>query len=224
MTRILAIETIGRTGTVALSGDDGWAEYSLPAGSRSAQSLAAAIAALMRLGDRRLDEVDLVAVAVGPGSFTGLRVGVTTAKVLAYALGRPVLGIGTLRALAWQAATPGAVSAALDAERGQLFAATFDRQGDQLAELSPPAIVEPEAWLASLTQAGATATGPALVRLRERHRPWAVSTAPVELWPLRARAVGELAQFDFEQGLRHDPFALLPEYLRESYAEERHPL
>ena len=71
-------------------------------------------------------DLDRIAATVGPGSFTGLRVGVAFAKGLALALGKPTVGIGTLEALAAQA--PGLVFPAIDARRGQLYLQAFDNQ------------------------------------------------------------------------------------------------
>ncbi|HBO44409.1 MAG TPA: tRNA (adenosine(37)-N6)-threonylcarbamoyltransferase complex dimerization subunit type 1 TsaB, partial [Planctomycetaceae bacterium] len=86
--RVLAIETTERVGTVALSeGDRLVVQRSLDAGQRSAQSLAPAVVQTLADAGWKPEDVELVAVTVGPGSFTGLRVGVTTAKTFAYGVG-----------------------------------------------------------------------------------------------------------------------------------------
>jgi tRNA threonylcarbamoyladenosine biosynthesis protein TsaB len=81
------------------------------------------------------DAIDRIAVTVGPGSFTGLRVGIAFAKGLAFALGKPAVGIGALEALAAQA--KGLVFPAIDARRGQLYLQAFD---DGAALMAPDAV------------------------------------------------------------------------------------
>src|SRR4051812_4115512 len=101
MFRILALETSELSGSVAAAMDgDVVGELNLDPRLRSAQSLAPAIRTLLDQVGWRPQELALVAVTVGPGSFTGLRVGVATAKVMAYAAGADVLGISTHAAIA----------------------------------------------------------------------------------------------------------------------------
>ncbi|MEX0978795.1 MAG: tRNA (adenosine(37)-N6)-threonylcarbamoyltransferase complex dimerization subunit type 1 TsaB, partial [Pirellulales bacterium] len=127
--RILAIETVETTGSVALLEDDVLlAERQLDPQVRSAQSLAPGIADLLKESHLRAADVDLVAVASGPGSFTGLRIGVTTAKVFAYATNCQVIGVGTMIAIASRVpAEVSHFSVLLDARRGELFVADFFR-------------------------------------------------------------------------------------------------
>lgn len=96
------------------------------------------------------DRLDRIAVTVGPGSFTGLRVGIAFAKGLAFALGKPTVGIGALEALAAQAR--GLVFPAIDARRGQLYLQAFD---DGAALMAPDAVTAEvaAARLAELSQA-----------------------------------------------------------------------
>jgi tRNA threonylcarbamoyladenosine biosynthesis protein TsaB len=90
-----------------------------------------------------LENVEIVACAAGPGSFTGLRVGIATVKALAATLGRPVLGVPTLQAVA-QAAGPSAVTVALlPAGRGELFAQMFSVSPDAVVEKDTPAHLSP---------------------------------------------------------------------------------
>ena len=99
--RILALETTDKTGSVAALDDCNiLAQLMLDQNQRSAQSLAPAMKTLLEQVQWQPKDVQLVGVSVGPGSFTGLRVGVTTAKVFAYAVGADVLGINTLEAIA----------------------------------------------------------------------------------------------------------------------------
>src|SRR5438876_1121982 len=125
--KTLAIETSGKAGSVAaLVGGRLLREIRLPADQRSAKSLAPAMAELFSATGWGPREVRLVAVAVGPGSFTGLRIGVTTAKVFAYLTRAEVVGVNTLEVIAAQApADIGRLSVVLGAERQQLFASDF---------------------------------------------------------------------------------------------------
>ena len=135
MFRILALETSELTGSVAAAADGKvLAELQLDPQQRSAQSLAPAIRSLLEQVGWQPSRNSTAGGDGGPGSFTGLRVGVATAKVFAYAAGAEVLGIGTLEAIA--AAAPegvAAVSVAVDAQRGDVVAQPFRRASDRLA-------------------------------------------------------------------------------------------
>lgn len=151
--RILALETTDRIGSVAaLSGSNPLLQLALHSGQRSAQALAPAVRDLLEQVGWMPDEVELVAVSVGPGSFTGLRVGVTMAKVFAYAVGAEVLGINTLEAIAnagvAKAKTPLApmregelsgmvrLTATMDAQRGDIVVQSFTgKLGEFLGKL-----------------------------------------------------------------------------------------
>ncbi|MGI5832769.1 MAG: tRNA (adenosine(37)-N6)-threonylcarbamoyltransferase complex dimerization subunit type 1 TsaB [Thermoguttaceae bacterium] len=105
MTKLLAIETTELRGSVAVAeGGILLVERPLAENQRSAQSLVPAIESILESQGWTPPELDAIAVAVGPGSFTGLRVGVTTAKVLAWACRAELFGVDTLEAAAWQVA------------------------------------------------------------------------------------------------------------------------
>lgn len=134
--RLLAVETSTLAGGVALlDGERLVAEYLLDVGIAHSERLMAAVDRV--LSDARWTTRDLagLAVAVGPGSFTGLRVGIAFAKGLALALDKPTAGIGTLEALAAEA--DGLVFAAIDARRGQLYLQGFE---DGRALMAPDAL------------------------------------------------------------------------------------
>lgn len=102
------------------------ASFILDAGYRHAERLMPAVSDLMSATGRRPRDMDLVAVTAGPGSFTGLRVGVTTARVLAWTLGARLVAVPTLDALAYGARLHrGVVCAAIDARREAAFAACY---------------------------------------------------------------------------------------------------
>jgi tRNA threonylcarbamoyladenosine biosynthesis protein TsaB len=158
-------------------------------------------------------DVDRIAVGVGPGGFTGLRIGVATARALAQANGLPLVPVGSLAALA--AGTEGTVAAALDARRGEVFAGVYDSG----RELIAPAALTPEALAERLAELEppVQAVGDGAVRFRlELERAGVVVPADdssvhrIRAAPLcRLGAAGEPAERD----------RLLPDYLREPDAK-----
>ena len=188
---------------------------------RTAQALAPAIQKLLRDTGWPPRSVELVAVAVGPGSFTGLRIGVTTAKTFAYAVGAEVLGVNTLDVLAAQAPpSPSPLWTVLDAQRQELFAAKFviDNAG-RLRTEHETAIVSQERWLREV-RPGERVIGPALSRLQDRLPPMIEIVAP-QLWQPMAEAVGSVAWLAYQAGRRDDLWKLAPMYYRPSAAEEK---
>lgn len=221
---ILAIETSAQAGSVALLTDESLVtQVVLPADRRSAQSLAPAIDQLLRSAGVKPAELGLVATTIGPGSFTGLRVGVTTAKTLAYAVGCQCLGVDTLEVIALQAAGEHSpdqeLHVVLDAQRKELFLARFRLEGSEPVRLGDNTIVPASEWLASL-QPGTLVSGPGLARLVDKV-PADVLVAPAELREPTAAVVGQLAHRDYQRGRRADLWKLMPQYLRPSAAEEK---
>jgi tRNA threonylcarbamoyladenosine biosynthesis protein TsaB len=242
---LLALETSGTAGSVAAFHDTVLlAEIELDPLLRSARSLAPALQALLAQVGWSPGEVELVAVATGPGSFTGLRVGVATARAFAYAVGADVLGIGTLDALARAALEhfPDALShsthliAAADALRGQWFAADYE----PIAQAAPDRA--PHAMERSIGLGWRQSAPPRICRASE-HDTLAVGAIlvtanatiadrlakePSGLAPLFVRAtaatVGRLAIERAGAGQRDDLWQLVPIYLRASAAEERRAL
>ena len=132
MTWTLAIATATPRIGVALRGPDGpVAELTLQAGRRHGETLAPAVVALTNLTGVGLDRVERVAVDIGPGLFTGLRVGVATAKAFASALGVGVVGCSSLEVLAHPHRHAGRpVAAVVDARRGEVFWALYEPAPD----------------------------------------------------------------------------------------------
>jgi tRNA threonylcarbamoyladenosine biosynthesis protein TsaB len=220
--KLLAIETVGRTGSVAALDDDRVVvELTLDAKRRSAQTLAPAIAEVLESAHWQPEDVELVAVAIGPGSFTGLRIGVTTAKTFAYAVGCKIVGVPTLEAIAWRVPRDIAqFSVIIDAERGELFAANFERRADgQPTATSGITIVSANDWLARLAAADVV-SGTGLEKLIERLAP-GVRSVDRALWAPTAAAVGSAGWRRFLAGERTNVFDLVPQYDRRSAAEER---
>jgi tRNA threonylcarbamoyladenosine biosynthesis protein TsaB len=219
--RILALETSTRDATVAVLEDERLIqETDFGADQRTAQAFAPAIARQLASVGWRPRDIQLIAVSRGPGSFTGLRVGVTAAKTLAYATGAAILGIDTMHVIAAQVEGPWReIVVVVDAQRQQLCEARFRRNGPQLEAIESSRIVGNQQWLDSLA-ADRAVTGPALSRLRDR-LPARAIVVPAENWSPRASTVGRVGYLDYLSGRRDDFWKLVPYYHRQSAAEEK---
>lgn len=221
--RIVGIETSGTGSQVALAEDGqlrfAWADT---VGRRHAQELVPALKKLLSRSDWQPGDLDLVAVSVGPGSYTGLRVGITCAKTLAYAAKLDVLGIGTPETIA-QNAPPEAeqVDVIIDAQRSEVYATRFRRAGDATWRVEEPGtvIIAADEW-ASRVEPDTLLLGPGLTRHRDRFA--SVGRVGEEaLWAPRVEVLIQLAWRDYQAGRRMDLHALAPVYLRKSAAEEK---
>jgi tRNA threonylcarbamoyladenosine biosynthesis protein TsaB len=221
--RILAIETTDVAGSIAaLEMGRILAAHDLDSRLRSAQTLAPAIVSLLEKAAWRPGDVKLVAVATGPGSFTGLRVGVATAKLFAYAVGAEVLGVNTLEVIAAQqtTVTEGAeLWAVLDAQRNQVFAGRFTRDNMGWQWQGETALLDNSAWIAGL-KPGQIVNGPVLEKLASKLS-GEIKVADQAQWTPKAATVGQLAWKHYQTGRRDDVFGLLPQYFRASAAEEK---
>lgn len=140
-TLLLAIDTSTRFAGVALSCEGQLlAEYTWQAGTNHTRQLIPVIKAVLQENQARLEDVGVIAVASGPGSFNGLRVGMATAKAFARTLGVPLVAVGTLEVEAYpHAAFPGAICPVHDAGRGDLAWALYRGDADERVMPSPSA-------------------------------------------------------------------------------------
>jgi tRNA threonylcarbamoyladenosine biosynthesis protein TsaB len=222
--RILAIETSGRQcSAAALWGVPEDAELlhqiAITGEQRTAQALQPSLHELLTHVGWRPPSVEFVAVAVGPGSFTGLRIGVTTAKTFAYAVGAKVVGVNTLAVLAAQSPqSPAPLWTVLNAQRQELFVARFvDTERDNQWTDCDTTIVACDAWLTQL-KPGDRVTGPPLSSLKALLPP-GVAAVPQEFWQPMAAAVGRVGWHAYQRGQRDDVWKLAPRYYRPSAPE-----
>jgi tRNA threonylcarbamoyladenosine biosynthesis protein TsaB len=164
----------------------------------------------------KLDRVDCFAAASGPGSFTGIRVGLSAVKGLAEALGKRAAGISNLRALA-SFGKSDRRAVVMDARRNEIFAGIYDAAGDPVA---PEAVMKFAAWIDALDARPSEFIAPSgspfrplLANTRFREIPFV--EAPRNL----AAAIALLAEHDAEKGFSLDPAALDANYVRRSDAE-----
>jgi tRNA threonylcarbamoyladenosine biosynthesis protein TsaB len=170
--------------------------------------------------------LDLIAVTVGPGSFTGLRIGVTTAKTLAYATNSETIGVNTLDVVASQAFqtnVDGPLHVVMDAQRKQFFWATYERVAttaprSQVRRLGAIEIIDQHAWSEARSPCD-WVTGPGLRRLKDQA--FTARVVDESLWSPNAVAVGQVALARFAEHGPDDLWQLVPRYYRRSAAEEK---
>ena len=172
-----------------------------------------------------ISEIELIAVANGPGSFTGLRIGVSAAKGMADALNKPVAGVCTLAAMAYNIPfCEYAIVPIMDARRSQVYNAVYKWNKDELNEIASPRAISLEELLNELKATGEKAVflGDGVPVHKEtiiRELGENALFAPVCSNAQRASAVASAARKMYERGETTDGIGLVPVYLRKSQAE-----
>ncbi|MDF2569256.1 MAG: tsaB [Sporomusa sp.] len=217
---ILAIDTATLVSSVAIATPDTLvAELTVQTRKTHSERLVPHISSLLTMAEIPQNRLKAVAVSIGPGSFTGLRIGLATAKALAYALNIPLIGVPTLAALAFACPSPGALLAPmLDAQKGNVYLGLYEWNAGTLVEVEPPRVV-------AFTEANAelAAKGRPVLLLGEAavmYRDDIAHPAPPHVVIPRAGSVAVMAQQMYSQGIRHDVATLEPLYIRRSEAEE----
>lgn len=235
--KVLALDSSGLVASVALVEEDGFestlrAEYTVNYKKTHSQTLLPMLDEIVKMTETDLESVDAIAVAAGPGSFTGLRIGSATAKGLGLALQKPLVAVPTLDALAYNLyGTEKLICPLMDARRNQVYTGIYEFQGRRLNCLEAPAavdIMEIAGKLCALKRDviflgdGAPVyhyrlTEVLMAELHEagkRH-----DFAPAHLNKQRAGAVGALALQYLREGRIQTAAEHQPDYLRLSQAE-----
>lgn len=227
--KLLAFETSAHTASVAVVTLDGvLGEITMNTGHTHSEKLMPAMEALLNQLDLELGHLQGLVVASGPGSFTGIRIGVATVKGLAHGAGLPVIPVSTLEGLAWNlAGFGGLVCPIMDARRDQVYTALFDCTGALPERLMDDSALSVETLIAVL---------------KERPEPiWFVGDGILRFRPVIEEAMGHRAHFP-QKHLWHQRAASLgmaalsgaehlasctygeaqPQYLRKTEAERNH--
>jgi len=226
---ILSLDTTTRAGSCALMQTGRVLREQAGDTSREqAERLPGELAALLERESITLQQIEVFAVATGPGSFTGLRVGIATMQGLAMATGKPLVGVSAFEALAFLGGSGGGskrqdppygdrIATWIDAWRGEVFAALYENGG----EVGAATVAKPDVLLADLKGQATLFTGDGASIYQERIRAIlgdaAAFTDPVH--PLLAGAVAALGGNAFRAGQRPPPHAIRPLYVRRSDAE-----
>jgi len=193
--RVLAFDTTGETGSLALAIDDRILEQiELHSADGFAHVIFVEIERLLARHQLTVRDIDCFASASGPGSFTGVRVGLTAAKGLAEATGKKVIAISNLQALAWHGTRP-LRAPVIDARRGEIYGAVYNAELECVQE---EIVTTYENWRASL------------------------QTGDIEIIttrPALAGAIALIAARQFAAGLGKDPAEIDANYVRRSDAE-----
>jgi len=220
---VLAIETSGKIGGVAVVRDgEVVVEVSFQKGMAHGRMLVQRLADVCdKAGLRPNADVDVVAVSQGPGSFTGLRVGIACAKTLAFASGAKVVGVCSFDALARNAPQEAqTVCTCLDAKRGDVYFGVYRREGDDLERVAGPDIGKPGDVVASLARP-AWVLGDAVDFHPDAFDADGIHAAPEAVWAVRPGVVGLLGEQLARRGEVADAASLAPIYLRRPEAEEK---
>jgi len=150
---ILAVDTTSFAGSVALLKKTRLlAEVNIDSSSTYSERLLPAVDFLLQTNGLKIKDMDGFALAVGPGSFTGIRIGLSTVKSFSYASGKPVAAISTLKALALKLRHPQShlLCPLLDAKKGEIYAALFESKGGRLKEIVPQGAYLPDRFFSLL--------------------------------------------------------------------------
>ena len=220
---ILALETSAKAASCAVIRDGAPVASAFQAtGLTHSRTLMPMVEAMLQNSEMALQDMDAVAVAAGPGSFTGLRIGVAAVKGLAWAADKPCVAVSTLEAMAAPLAFfPGTLICAMDARRQQVYNAVF-RSGGGLTRLSPDRAISLEDLAAELDAGtaytvvgdGAKLCADALVA-----RGFTCALAPSHLLLQSAVGVGLVGERMAREGRTCTAQELTPAYLRLSQAE-----
>lgn len=215
---LLALDTATEKGSLALAENDRLlGEYFLHSPGTYLERLLPTLDELLRATGRNLKEVEAIAVSQGPGNFTGLRIGLATAKGLAWALSCPLVPVPTLEALAAPFPfQPHPIAVLMDAKREEVYLGLFNCHGELPQPLTEPQRL-PVTALPSRLQPPMLLTGPGLDAygdFLEKHLSPEISWAPPEMRHPRAATIARLGRLRLEQGLTAFPQQLTPTYLR----------
>ena len=224
--KLLALDSSGLVASVAiLDGETLVAEYTLNYKKTHSQTLLPMLDEIVKMTQTELSEVDAIAVAAGPGSFTGLRIGSATAKGLGLALNKPIISVPTLEGIACNFyGTDALICPMMDARRKQVYTGIYRFEEHQLMTLKEQWAAPIEELLEELNQRGEMVTFlgdgvPVFRELIAEKLQVPYSFAPAHVNKQRAAAVAALGSIYYKEGRTETAMEHIPEYLRVSQAE-----
>ena len=224
--KVLGIDSSGMVATVAVVEDTQMlAEYTINYKKTHSQTLLPMLDEVAKMMELDLNTIDAIAVAAGPGSFTGLRIGSATAKGLGLALKKPLVSVPTLEGIAYNfCGSEKVICPMMDARRSQVYTGIYEFQGNTLKVLEDQMAVPVEEALEKLNQTGrevilAGDGVPVYLELIEKNLKVPYLLAPAHLNRQRAGAVAVLGIQYAKEGKLESAMEHRPDYLRLSQAE-----
>lgn len=224
--RILALDSSGLVASVAIVEEDNLlAEYTMNYKKTHSQTLLPMLDELAQMIDLDMDTVDAIAVASGPGSFTGLRIGSATAKGLGLALKKPIISVPTVDGIAYNLCGHGRlVCPLMDARRNQTYTGIYSFEGNKMSTIVEQCAVAIEDIIEKINalQVPVTFLGdgvPVFAEQIEALCQVEYDYAPAHMNKQRAGAVGALAMQLYKEGHHTSAADHAPDYLRLSQAE-----
>lgn len=224
--KILGLDSSGIVASVAIVEDDVLiAEYTVNYKKTHSQTLLSMLDEIAKMTELDLNSIDAIAVAAGPGSFTGLRIGSATAKGLGLALKKPLIAIPTVEGLAYNLYDiSGLICPIMDARRKQVYTGIYRFTDHQLKVVEDQMAVPMETVIEKLNQYGETVTFlgdgvPVFHELIAEKMTVPYSFAPAHVNKQRAAAVAALGEIYYRQGKTETAMEHVPDYLRVSQAE-----
>lgn len=224
--KLLALDSSGLVASVAIVTEDAMlAEYTVNYKKTHSQTLLPMLEEIVKMIDMELSEVDAIAVAAGPGSFTGLRIGSATAKGLGLALNKPIVAVPTLDGLAYNLyGTDKLICPLMDARRNQVYTGLYHFVGNEFRILKQQVAVTVEDIIEDINKLGkeviflGDGTDAYKAVIEERTKV-GFSFAPIHLSRQRAGSIGALGIIAYKNNQIETAAQHEPVYLRVSQAE-----
>ena len=226
--KILGIDTSSMAASVAVIEDNKLiCEYTINTKKTHSQKLMPMIENMLGLSDLNVREIDAIAVCEGPGSFTGLRIGMATAKAIAHVNDIPVIGVNSLEALAANMnLCDKKICSILDAQRNQFYTGRYQYEGTKLVEIKEIGIQQIDELLEELAQSGEQwiLVGEAVYKYEDKIREISNIEIPAASNNVtKAGSLCSVAKVKFDEGKDiFDCYTVNPLYIRKSQAEEQY--
>ena len=223
--RILAVDTTTKFLSLAIYDNDKVAEYNLETGNRLSSLLIPTIKRTLDVLGLSPRDIDYFAVGIGPGSFTGIRLGLSAIKGFSFALSKPMIGVPTLDILAMNASSSDRViMPAIDAKRGLIYSCAYKYTNGKLAKIMPYSLLTKEEFLRNIKPLSII-FGDALNLYRDeiRKHNGDVSFLDKDCWYPKAHNIITLALNRIKKGRLGDSFKVDPIYLYPKECQIRKP-
>ncbi len=221
--KILALDTATQSCSVAIVDDESLlAELTRVNSKTHSRHLMDLINTVCRIADLKAEDMDGFAVTIGPGSFTGLRIGISAIKGLAFSFGKPVVGVSSLDALAWQCAQSAyLICPLLDARKKEVYACRYRFNNNELKKDGTEKVASPAEAVRGIREPSIF-VGNAVQLYRENISAELGELAHFAAWgqhTIRASSIARLSMAGFYRQQTDDVALLIPQYIRKPDAE-----